>query len=80
MGSNASTAFDLHDDFIFDNDVEPIAAIEIDLFVRDRQRSLFFEPQTSLLHFVCEARFVGRFEKTGAEVSVNLDGRADDAP
>ena len=41
--------FDFCDDLVFDDKIKPITAIELDLFIRNRERFLLFDPESSLL-------------------------------
>lgn len=76
-GQDMLQAFDFEDQHSFDDEVEPIPAIELDAFVFHGKRHLSFEFNSAQVKFVAEAFFVGRFEKSRAERSVDLNRGTD---
>jgi hypothetical protein len=75
---NALDRLQLQDDRLLDDDVSEIGALETNIFVDDRQRHLPPERQAAMREFPAEAFFVNRFEQTGAQFPVHLDGETDD--
>lgn len=70
--------FELYDDAVFDEEVDPIAGVEPDTVVHHGQRPLMLKSQTILRQFVAQTDGVRAFEQSWAERGVNLHGRADD--
>lgn len=61
-----------------DDDIKPIAAIEPDPLVFQRQGLLPLEGELSPREFVTEAFFMGRLEQTWPQAPMDFDGRAHD--
>ncbi len=70
---------ELHYKLLFDDDVESVAAVELDPFVDDWHRSLPHEAQVRERQFMAQAFFIGGFQEPGTEVTMNLDARSEDS-
>jgi len=53
---------EFHNDFVFDDQVKPIAAIQFDILVYNWQRLLLFNLQPEPLQFKDQAGLIGRFQ------------------
>ena len=65
----------LDHDLSFDDDVQPVATVELDSLVRHGERLLPLEGESTETELVTETLFVGGFEQPRPEGLVNLDGR-----
>jgi hypothetical protein len=74
---NPIDCFDFDDQLILDHDVHPIAAIDPDIFVDDRECDLTPIADPGLLQLKTSAFFVGRLEKPWGKVMVHVDAQAD---
>ena len=61
---------DFHDYCVFYQQVDPVAAVQIDALVSDRERNLTQGVQATASQFVCQTDFVCRLQKTGAQSGV----------
>jgi hypothetical protein len=77
-GQEPIDSFDLDDDVVVYDEVEPVAAIERDPFVTQRHGPLPFDPASAKPKLVGHAKLVRGFEQARAEVTVHLDARAND--
>lgn len=73
--------FDLDDHRVFHNQVKAVAAIELNVFINDRQWLLLlnaaqFEPNLS--QFIRQTRFVSRLQQPWHPTSMYLTRRAND--
>src|SRR5688572_12229708 len=68
----------LDDDEVLNNQIDAIARVEDDSLVSNRDRSLDAIPQIARAQLEPQARHVCRFQQTGTDLSMDLDGRADD--
>jgi len=71
--------FDFDNDFIFHNEIQPVPAVEFDIFVNYWQWLLLFHFQAKLLQFKSKTCLISRFQQPWSEMPMNLDGGADDA-
>src|SRR5437870_2856578 len=69
---------DVDDDLLFDQEVEPIAAVERHALVRDGQRHLATKGNASKLQLMRQAELIGRLEQARSQMAVNLDAGTDD--
>ena len=70
--------FDLHNDAIFHEEIEPITRFDLFAVVNDGKRRLTREAQSSLRELVGETLLINAFEQTRAECLVHLERRIDD--
>jgi hypothetical protein len=73
-----SSFFDLNDDEILDEKVEPITAINFQVAVLHWQRHLPLELDVASSQLTTETRLIGRLQQPGAELTVNVNRSADD--
>jgi hypothetical protein len=64
---------------VFDQQVNPVTAIESHTLVNHGQDLLAFHLELLLPQFVGEARVIGRFEQPGSKRPMNLDRSPDDS-
>lgn len=76
--SNAVDGFHFDDDALIYDEVRTVASSESNGPVDHWKPSLSGDEMTKLLKVMFQGGLVQRFEKTGAEVSVNGEGRVDD--
>ena len=69
---------ELENDSIFDDNVEPVSAIQAHLLVGDRERHLTLEADLGVLQLVTQAFFIGGFQQARAKLAMNFDCKADD--
>ena len=69
---------DFHDDCVFHHQVDPVAAVQMDALVSDRELNLAQRVQATAGQFLCQTDFAGRLQKTRAQFSVYLNRRSDD--
>ena len=74
---NVFNAFDFDNHFILDQQIKPVAAIQLNALVLDRQRALPLKGDSLQVNFMAEAFFVCRFEEPGTKRPVDLDCCAD---
>lgn len=77
---DALDAFDFDDDLAINDEVQSIAAVELEPVVGDGQRSLSLDVVAAFAQFVAEAGLVRGFEQAGAERTMHGDGGADHGP
>jgi hypothetical protein len=65
--------FNLNNHGIFDKEIQPVAAVQLNTLVNDRKRCLAFKAQTGLRQLIAETFFVRRLQKAGTEDPVDLD-------
>src|SRR6266516_3582189 len=65
--------FDFHDEIATYKQIDPIAAIEQEIFVTNRQRQLHLKRNARVRELTSQALPVGRFEQARSEVAMNLD-------
>src|SRR3972149_266046 len=78
---NGSQCFDclqLNHDLAFNQEVQPVAAVELNFFVHDGNRFLALKLETTQAQLASQAFFIGGLEKARAKNSVYLNGGADD--
>ena len=64
-------SFDLDNDRALDDEVEPIANIECDTLVENREPDLSPHYQSPALQLMHQAMMIGRFKQTGPKGTVN---------
>jgi hypothetical protein len=62
---------------LFDEQVNSVAALELDVFVDDRDWDLLLNPQSMNLQFVRQTFFVCGFQESRPEEFVDFNGTAD---
>jgi len=70
--------FELNENAMVDDNVEPIAAIDTKALVLYRQRALSFEGQSTQRKLGAETRLVGRLQKPRSQAAMHFDQRTDD--
>ena len=70
---------ELYHDFPADDDVQSIATVNLRAFILQRQWLLPFKGYVSQLKLSAQTFLMGRFQKTGAECAMDLDGCANHA-
>lgn len=68
---------DFDDQDVFDKQIKPVAAIQLDSLVLNRKRHLSLESDVAQSEFVAEALFVRSFKKTWPQCTVYFNGGAD---
>ncbi len=71
--------FYLDDHRVVNNQVHPITAFQVYLFINDGQGFLLFNLEPELPEFECKARLIRRLQKTGPERPMDLYSRANNA-
>ena len=67
------------DDYgILDDQIGPVANLELDSLVDDGHPWLSSKSQAPVRELEAEAFFVGRLEQSGSQLTVHADGRPDD--
>src|SRR5215472_1618420 len=59
--------------------IQSVAAIQFEALILDRQRNLTGKSNGCPTQFITETFFVGRFQESGAQVAVSVDGRRDNS-
>ena len=67
-----------HDDGIFNEEIDSIAAIEMNPFIVDRERVFRFEGNAGQMKLTGQALLICGFQQTGAKMSMDFDGGTDD--
>jgi hypothetical protein len=75
---NLLNRFQFDDYFIVHDYVDLISAVELKAFVRDREIDLTREWHSAEMQFVTEGLFVGGFQQSGTELTMDFDRRAND--
>jgi len=75
-GQNVFHAFDFENQPIFDHKIEPVATVEFDAFILDRQGHLPLERDSSEMEFVAQTLLVCGFQKSRPQRSMHLDCRS----
>ena len=70
--------FEFYDDGIFNEQINSIAAIEMNSFIVDRQWVLRLEGNAGQMKLTGEALLICGFQQTGAKMPMDFDGGADD--
>ena len=70
-------AFDLDNDEVLNEKIDPIAQFELFSFVYDGKTDLGFDSISMFSQFFGETCFVGAFKESGAEQGVDFDCGAD---
>ena len=65
-------AFDLHNEEVLDDPIDAVAQFESFAVIDHWQSHLLRNEEALLAEFVSEAGFVGAFQKSGAELRMNL--------
>ena len=68
----------LHDDNIFDNQIDSVVRVELNPLVYKRYRSLTHIAKVARAQLIQEARRVCGFEEAWTEAAMNFDGRTED--
>lgn len=69
---------EFHDDRVVDHDVEPIAHVEMDPLVFERQRNFGQGRQAAQAQLMNQTDSIGALQQARTKVSVDLDRGADD--
>ncbi len=69
--------FQFQQDAVVNDQVQAIAAVQVQSFVVHRQRSLPLEFKLSFRELGAQTCFVRRFQESGTEMPLHLDQRAD---
>jgi hypothetical protein len=69
-----------HDDLAFDQQIQPITAVENDAPKRDGNRFLPFHSEAGFCQQMLEARLVCRFQHPRPQLPMDGDRRTDDRP
>ena len=72
--------FDLDDHDTRNEQIQPVAAVQVNALITNRQRFLLFDTQAPFSQFEDKTRFVCGFEKTRPKFTMNAHGAADDLP
>jgi hypothetical protein len=70
-------AFDLKDQNLLDDQVQPVTAVQFHALVLDRKRNLPLESDSSQMKFVAKTFLVGGFQQTRPERAMHLDRGSD---
>ena len=68
----------LDDDFLADDQVDFVSAIQLQAFIRDREIDLAFERKAAEMQFVTETLFVGGFEQAGTQLTMDFNSSTND--
>src|SRR5262245_49837563 len=71
-------AFQLDNQFVFDDEVNTIHAVQSQSAIRERQRDLSSKPKAVALEFILQALAVGVLEQAGTERTMYGDGVSND--
>ncbi len=74
---NSLDCFQLQNNFLIDNQIDPVAAIELETFVQDWELNLAFEGHPAQMQFVAQALFISGLWQPRAQVPVHLNGCSD---
>jgi len=66
--------FQFQNDFVLHEEIDLVATVQLQTFIFDRQVHLSLEAQPAKMKLVAQALFVCRFQKTGAKMTMDLDG------
>jgi hypothetical protein len=69
--------FQFQNDFILHEEIDLVATVQLQTFVFDRQDNLPLKAQSTKAELVAKALLVSRFQKAGAEVTMDLNRRAE---
>ena len=72
-------AFNLEDQNAFNNEIDPIAAIQVDALVFHWKRYLSLETDPAKMQFMAEALFVCRLKESRTKCSMHLNCGANHA-
>lgn len=78
-GLQALDGLYLHDETVFYDEVQPVAALQLNSLVGDRHGLLPLENKPAKRKLVREAFLIRRFEQAGAKRAMHFDARADHA-
>jgi len=70
---NLVNGFQFKDDFVFNKEIQAVAALKTDLFINYWQTPLPFDLEPGFSQFICQTGFVRRFEKPGTQLTVNTN-------
>lgn len=73
---NAVDRFYFNDNLFSDHNVQPIGTVDSYIFVNHRQRNLSIKQNSTDRQFMTKAFFVCGFQKSGPQVSMDLNSRA----
>ena len=76
---DGADGFQFHDDCIFDDKIDAIAAVDLNPLVAQREIQLSLNVKTFALQLVHETSLVRRFEQSGTKLGVHAHGASDDA-
>jgi hypothetical protein len=77
-GQNLVYRFELHNDLILDQKIQPVTAIKQYILVPHRQRVSHLEAEIRERHLVRQTLLICGFLKTGIQLAVHLHGTAYD--
>jgi len=60
--------FEFHDDFTFNQQIQPKARVNLQPIIQDWQRQLPLNVQPSLVQFMNQTRFINRFQEAGSKL------------
>ena len=69
---------DLDNELVSDNNIDPVAAIQADIFVDNRKRYLPRVRDLSFGEFKTQALFISGFEKARSKFSMNINCESND--
>src|SRR6185437_8014123 len=70
-GSKLLQGFDLYNDFVFDQEIQAISAVQIHIPVYDTKWNLLFNDQTVGAQLKSKTCLVGRFQQAGTEARMH---------
>jgi hypothetical protein len=77
-GRHMLDGLQLHDDYLFDDEVHAVAAVQSAALIDERQWNLPAENNASQGEFVSQTGLVSRLQETRSQSSMDFDGGPDD--
>ncbi|HEX6308908.1 MAG TPA: hypothetical protein VFZ69_12010 [Longimicrobiales bacterium] len=78
-GIQPFNGLELHDYRAFHDHIQPVAALQVDTLIRQRNGLLQFDIESAPGEFVREARLVRRLQEPRPELAMHMDGSANNA-
>ena len=75
-GKQSIDSLDFNNQAGFDEQVHSITRIQSDLFINNWKSGLTLEAQIASRQLITQAFLIGGFKQTGAQITMNFDGRA----
>ena len=73
-GKNVLQALEFQNNRVFNNQIDSITAIQVNIFILHRERYLPLEVDSAQMGFMAQAFLIGRFQQPRTEVPMHLDG------